>query len=189
MRGSAVRLFLYGDVRDALPLMAHPHRWANMTRPLLGTLIALFVTSIVAFAQPRTDPALLVAARKALPADIPTNHIAKALSAGLWNSNRTAVAISINRVPKPSIIFVFLKQSSGQYLAGDVSGVEGGNFGVLGISGRAGYERFETTPIEWLPRDDGRFQVVMRTRAWKAGRRYTVSEKLLVSADGTPLYR
>jgi hypothetical protein len=168
---------------------ADSERWANMERPLISTLIALFVTSMVALAQPRIDPALVAAARKALPADISTNDVAKALSAGLWNSNRTAVAISINRVPRPSIIFVFLKQSSGQYRAGDVSGVEGGNFGVLGIAGRAGYERFETTPIEWLPRDDGRLQVVMRTRAWKAGRRYTVSEKLVVSADGTPLYR
>jgi len=70
-----------------------------------------------------------------------------------------------------------------------VSGVEGGNLGVLGTGGRAAYERFETTPIEWLHRDDGRYMVVMRTRAWKGGRRYTVSENLLIAADGTPLYR
>ena len=160
-----------------------------MTRRIFSTAVALVLISLAAIAEPRVDSVLLTAARKALPADLSTNVIAKALEAGLWNSNRTTVAISINRVPKASVIFVFLKQSSGQYLAGDVSGVEGGNFGVLGISGRAGYERFETTPTEWLPRDDGRFQVVMRTRAWKGGRRYTVSEKLLVAADGKPLYR
>lgn len=160
-----------------------------MTPRTFGTLLVLLVTSVVTFAQTRIDPSLLSAARKALPVDVSTNDVAKALDGGLWNSNRTALAVSISRVPKPSIIFVFLKQSSGHYLAGDVSSVEGGNFGVLGMSGRGAYDRFETTPVEWLHRDDGRFQVVMRTRAWKAGRRYTVSEKLLISADGTPLYR
>ena len=30
-------------------------RWANMARPLISTLIALFVTSVVALAQPRGD--------------------------------------------------------------------------------------------------------------------------------------
>jgi hypothetical protein len=159
--------------------------------PLLNGCLVLIATSIVAIAQPRLDPFLLAAATKALSADVSTNEIAKALEKGLWNSNRTAIAVSISRVPKPSLIFVFLKQGSGQYLTGNVGGVEGGNFGVLGTGtgGRAGYQRFETTPVEWLHREDGRFQVVMRTRAWKAGRRYTVSEKLLISADGIPLYR
>jgi hypothetical protein len=160
-----------------------------MTRSLLIACIALVATGFVALGQSHIDQNLVAAARKALPAEVSTNDIAKALEKGLWNSNRTAIAISINRVPKPSLIFVFLKQASGHYVAGNVSGVEGGNFGVLGASGRVGYERFETTPVEWLHRDDGRFQVVMRTRAWKAGRRYTVSENLLIDPDGTPLYR
>jgi len=84
---------------------------------------------------------------------------------------------------------VFLKLDSGRYKAADVSGVEAASLGVLGISKKADYDRVETTPIEWLPRDDGRFQVVMRTRAWKAGQRYTVSERLLITSGGTPLYR
>ena len=159
-----------------------------MTLQTLATFVALVVTSVVTFAEPRIDPVLVVVARKYLPADVSTNEIAGALDIGLWNSNRTAVAISINRVPKASIIFVFLKQSSGQYLAGDISGVESCNFGVLGISGRGGYDRFETTPVEWLHSDNG-FLVVMRTRAWKAGQRYTVSERLFIRSDGTPNYR
>jgi hypothetical protein len=40
-----------------------------------------------------------------------------------------------------------------------------------------------------VQRDDGLFQVIMRTRAWKSGKRYTVSEPLVIRADGTPLYR
>ena len=90
---------------------------------------------------------------------------------------------------KPTILFVFLKLDSDRYKAADVSGVEAANLGVLGVSRKTDYDRVETTPIEWLPRDDGRFQVVMRTRAWKAGQRYTVSEGLLIASDGTPLYR
>jgi hypothetical protein len=130
---------------------------------------------------------LLAAARKALPQDISTNEVVRALGTGLWNSNRTAIAIGIPK-PKASLVFVFLRQTGGKYLAVDCSGVEGGNFGRLG-AGRAAYDRFETTPAEWLHRGDGMLQVVMRTRAWKSGKRYTVTEALVVTADGTPLYR
>jgi hypothetical protein len=171
------------------PLIAHLYRCAYMTRSLLIAYVVLLASEIAAFGQAYIDQNLVAAARKALAAEVSTNDVAKALEKGLWNSNRTAIAISINRVPKPSLIFVFLRQSNGHYLAGNVSGVEGGNFWVLGTSGRAGYERFETTPVEWLHRDDGRFQVVMRTGAWKSGRRYTVSERLVIDPDGTPLYR
>lgn len=158
-------------------------------RVIFSTVLALAFLAITGFAQSRLESALFTAARKALPADLSTNVITKALEVGLWNSNRTAIAISINRVPKASVIFVFLKERDGTYLASNVSGVEGGNLGVLGIATRNEYDRFETTPMEWLHRDDGRFQVVMRTRAWKAGKRYTVSENLLIAANGTPLYR
>ncbi|MFO1511451.1 MAG: hypothetical protein U1F83_00815 [Verrucomicrobiota bacterium] len=156
---------------------------------ILSTVAALAFFASTGLAQSRLEPDLIAAARKSLPTDLSTNVVTKALEVGLWNSNLTAIAISINRVPKASVIFVFLKQSDGSYLASNVSGVEGGNFGVLGISGRGGYDRFETTPLEWLHRDDGRFQVVMQTRAWKAGKRYTVSENLLIAKNGTPLYR
>lgn len=129
----------------------------------------------------------LAAAGKALPQGISTNEMARVLQQGLWNAARTAVAVSLPR-PKASVVFVFLWQSHDNYLVVDASGVEGGNFGKLG-RGRADYERFETKPVEWLRRDDGLFQVVMRTRAGRAGRRYTVSEPLLIKPDGTVLWR
>jgi hypothetical protein len=44
-------------------------------------------------------------------------------------------------------------------------------------------------PVEWLRRDDGLFQLVMRTRAWKAGQRFSVSEALVIKPDGTVLWR
>ncbi len=99
----------------------------------------------------------------------------------------TAVAFVLPR-PKASIIVILLRQPSGSYIAADASGVEGGNFGKLGRP-RTDYSRFETTPVKWLSREDGMFQVRMRTRAWRTGQRYTVSEDLIIKSNGTVLYR
>ena len=159
-----------------------------MRRFLLNPLFGLAVGASVAFAEPSVDDALLGAARKALPVDISTNEIARVLNAGLWNPEKTAVAVSFAR-PEASLVFVFIRRGPGKYQAVDVSGVEGGNFGKLGIAGRKGYERFETTPIRWMQRDDGLYFVEIRTRAWKSGKRFTVSEPMLISTNGTPLWR
>lgn len=146
----------------------------------------LLAAANVLAAEPHIDEALIVAALKALPRETSSNKVVQVLQTGLWNTNRTAVAVSFVK-PKASVIVVFLRQPNGAYLATDASGVEDGNFGKLGIGGRAGYERFETVPVQWLRRDDQLFQVVMRTRAWKNGKRYTVSEPLIIKPDGTVL--
>jgi hypothetical protein len=113
----------------------------------------------------RLDGALLAAARKAMPEGIATSQLIKSLEMRLWNSDRTVVAVSIpQQHPKKSLAFVF-RQPDGTYLAADVSGVEAGNFGKLGLLPRVEYERFETTPVEWLQRNDGLFQMRVRTRA------------------------
>lgn len=160
-----------------------------MARSILINLCGLFSTVCVALAQPHVDDGLVIAARKALPQDISTNEIARALSTGLWNTNRTAVAIAIPK-PKASVLFVFLRQPGGKYLAVDVSGMESCNFGYLGTR-REGYDRFETTPVEWLRREDGLFQVRMRTRAWKGRQRYTASGggTCVIKPDGTTLWQ
>ncbi len=159
-----------------------------MFRISLVIVFALLAAAALFAGEFRADDALFIAARKSLPQDITTNEIVRTLQAGLWNSNRTAVAVSFPK-SKASVIFIFLCQTNGTYLAVDASDVEGGNFGKLGIAGREAYDRFETTPIKWLYREDGWFQVVMRTRAWKAGKRYTVSEPLLIKPDGIILWR
>ena len=152
--------------------------------PILFTLLA----SIPALAgESRVDAALFAAAQKAMPRGIATNQLVRLVESGLWNSNRTALAVSITQ-PKASVIFVFLRQTNGTYVAADSSLVEDGNFGKLGRP-RTDYERFETIPVEWLPRSDGFFQVRMRTRAWRHGKRYTVSEALVISPEGRALYR
>jgi hypothetical protein len=89
-----------------------------MTRHILISSIALFAMAWTACAQPRIDDGLLTSARRALPRDVSTNEMIRALESGLWNSNRTAVAISIPK-PKASVLFVFLRQARGDYLAVD----------------------------------------------------------------------
>jgi hypothetical protein len=158
-----------------------------MSRVILAILFALFAATGARSAEAPIDSALAAAGRNALPQGVSTSEVARVLQTGLWNMNRTAVAVSLPR-PKASAVYVFLRQTKGTFLVVDASGVEGGNFGKLGRD-RADYERFETTPVEWWHRDDGLFQVVMRTRAWRAGRRYTVSEPLLIKPDGTVLWR
>jgi hypothetical protein len=160
-----------------------------MTRALLINLFALFASVCVAIAQPHVDDALVIAARKALPHNISTNEIVRALSTGLWNTNKTALAIAIPK-PKATVLFVFLRQPGGKYLAVDVSGMEGCNFGFLGTR-RQDYDRFETKPVEWLRRDDDLFQVRMRTRAWKGRQRYTAhgGGTCVIKPDGTTIWQ
>jgi hypothetical protein len=150
-------------------------------------LLLVFMASGACAAASRLPEALIASARKALPEGITANQMIGLLQGGLWNPSRTAVAVSFPR-PTASVVLVFLRQTNGTFLAVDASGVESGNFGVLG-RGRRDYGRFETTPVEWLTREDGMFQVVMRTRAWRAGRRYTVSEPLLINRSGAVLRR
>jgi hypothetical protein len=93
--------------------------------------------------ESRIDTALLASAQKAVPSALAKNQLVRALESGLWNSNRTAVAISITE-PKASLVFVFISQADGTYLAADASGVEGGNFGKLGRP-RTDYDRVVAT--------------------------------------------
>lgn len=159
-----------------------------MTRFMFFVCFGLAVSGSPAFGEPSVDDALFAASRKSLPSDLSTSEIARVLSVGLWNPEKTAVAVSFAR-PEASLVLVFIRRGPDKYQAVDVSGVEGGNFGKLGIGGRKGYERFETTPVRWMHRDDGLYYVEIRTRAWKSGRRYTVSEPMLISTNGTPLWR
>src|ERR1051325_6430886 len=121
-----------------------------MTRAILIAFFGFFTCACVSGAQPHLDYGLVTAAGKALPHNISTNEIVRALSTGLWNTNKTAIAIAIPK-PKAAILFVFLRQRAGKYLAVDVGGMEGANIGYLGPDRH--YDRVETKPVEWLPRE------------------------------------
>ena len=159
----------------------------DMMRAISSVTFLLAAISALA-GEPRVDEALFTAARKSLPRTLSSNAVFRALGSGVWDTNRTAVAVAVPQ-PKATVIFVFLRQTNSAWLAVDVSAVEGGNFGKLGLGGREPYERFETVPIEWRYFDDGYFSVVMRTRAWKGGKRYTVSETLVITPMGTVIWR
>lgn len=161
----------------------------SLATVLLRQIIA-FVCLLGAFAasaavdKPEFEPALRAAIQKAA---VPEAESTRAMKAALWNTNRTAVAVSMSR-PAAAMIFVFIRQRDGSFLTVDISAVESGNFGKLG-RGRKEYTRFETVPIEWLPRERGYLQVVVRTTAWAGRQRYTVSEPLVIQPDGTPVWR
>ncbi len=156
-----------------------------MKRRILMTLFAMFATGLIAVAQFPIDDRLTASSRRALP-HISTNAITDAIDRGLWNTNKTALAIAIPR-PSASLLFVFLRQKNGEYLAVDVSGMEGANVGLIGPDRR--YDRVETKPLKWLNRDDGLFQIQMRTRAWHSSHRYTGAGTLVIKPDGTCIWQ
>lgn len=150
-------------------------------------MFAVLASAIVGAAVPGADAPWIHAARKVVPGEVPASELRQAVQGGLWNTARTAVVFVLSR-PKGSQVVVLLHPPDGACLAVDVSRVEEGNFGKLGRP-RTEFSRYETTPVRWLSREDGLFQVRLRTRAWRGGQRFTVSEDLLLRSDGTVLYR
>ena len=147
---------------------------------LAATLIA---TATLAAASSSFDAAVTGAARKA---GVAPNELLTAAKAGLWNRDKTAVAVAVNR-PSGTVAVVFVRSTTGDFVAVDVSAVENGNLRKLGLE-RRGHD-VQTTPVAWLPRDDDLLQVEFRTRVRSSRQRYTASEPLIIRRDGTPLWR
>ena len=112
-------------------------------------------------------------------ADVPLN--------ALWNHDRTA-AVSTLKKHKGTQLFIFLKRDE-QIEKLDISHVEGMNLGKVGRQRLKDYDRVESTPIEWVTRDDDKFQINIQTRAWKNGNRMTVSEPLVFDSLGQVYWR
>ncbi|MCP5467843.1 MAG: hypothetical protein H7A32_01065 [Deltaproteobacteria bacterium] len=112
------------------------------------------------------------------------NDLSKHLNSGLWNDDKTALAVVISNSS-----YVFLAQAEGTFLAVNISRVEDANLGKLGIQNKSWYDRVETIPLKWEDRKDKLFQVTMQTSAWKNGKKYTVAELLLIKNNGTVLWR
>jgi len=124
--------------------------------------------------------------------DVPPRVSAKALDEGLKGIVRHPNGIDLAagfQGDKGSFVVVFLRNSSGTYLAVDISQVEQRNGGVIGPSRR--YREIQTVPTEWLPdRGNGAVQLFLQTRAWDMnGRRYSAKEPLIITRDGTPGWR
>ncbi len=54
------------------------------------------------------------------------------------------------------------------------------NLGKLALSSKDKYEKVITFPVEWLKSNDGELMVLFKTQVWMAGKRYTVTEPVLV---------
>jgi hypothetical protein len=135
--------------------------------------------------------------------DVPTRVSSAALEAGqrsvLVHPNKHDLAVGfrgtteriVDRPGVPqSFVVLFLRQTSGAYLAVDVSRVELVNIGFIGHN--RPYSDVATVPIEWLarPADDDAVQVRLQTHARdQSGQRYRPAEPLIVARDGRPLWR
>jgi hypothetical protein len=138
-------------------------------------------------APPEVSAPLHSTVRKSLPETAGDAEVERALRAGIWNRDKTALAIHLPS-PRGTALLVFILQATGGWLTVDVSRVERANLGKLGVPGTA-FDSVETAPLRWLDRSDGLLQVEVRTRARKSGQRFTVSEPLLIRPDGTVLWR
>lgn len=149
----------------------------------VALILATALLPAPASSQPADDEALLTAARAILPSDLSEGEIRSALATGLWHDDPSAVAISVPR-QNEYLTFVFRRQPDGAFSAEDVSWAANTVFGVWGFR-REEIERFETTPIGWRPGSGGNLLLVIQTRGWRAGQRYTGSDIYLVFPDGT----
>jgi|WetSurMetagenome_2_1015567.scaffolds.fasta_scaffold716542_1 hypothetical protein len=159
---------------------------------VLSPVFAVFLLGASLFfslAEASGSKGLNASARKVLPERISTEEIAKAFQSALWNSDKTAVAISLAGGQKESLVYVFIRQKDGAFLAVNASDVELGNIGKLGMAKRDGYSRIETKPVKWLIGNNGLLRIELNTKAWKDGKRYSVTEPLIIKPNGSVLWR
>lgn len=150
-------------------------------------LLFLFLCSAKTYANNK-DEALFKAAPDSLKSKVSKTEIHKAIKEGLWNKDKSAVAIYFLR-PESSIIYIFIFNNDGKILPVDISTVENGNVGKVGYARKNEYDKFETKPVNWIERNDDLLQINMRTRVWKNGQRYTTYEKLLLNKEGRVFWR
>lgn len=133
----------------------------------------------------------------AVPAGVTRAAVAAAIADALWHPDGRDVAFGV-RGEEQSFVVVFLEQPAGAHTAVDVSRVERANIGAIGPDRVYPYRY--TRPVEWLPRHQvegtgpysGRpaVQISFRTELHDdAGVRYAAAEALIVTRDGTPLWR
>lgn len=104
-----------------------------------------------------------------------------------WNADKT-LAVYTKNVAKRTKVIILIKQD--QYSRDiDISQVEGMNLGKLALYRNDYYDRVETKPIEWVYRDDGKFQVNIQTQVWKNDKRQTVKESVTFDKNGKVYWR
>ncbi|NHB57067.1 hypothetical protein G9F32_03335 [Acinetobacter sp. 194] len=104
-----------------------------------------------------------------------------------WNADRTLAVASEKKGKRTNLMLYIHRLSHLREI--DISQVEGMNLGKLGLGRREYYDRIETTPIAWVQRNDGKFQVDIQTQVWKNGKRQTVKEYVVFDANGMVYWR
>lgn len=91
----------------------------------------------------------------------------------LWDNEKQALAYcDVGNELSCYIIFDQLKVN--------VSQVESLNLRKLGSASRDKYERVITIPVKWSKSSDSELIVLFKTQAWVKGKRYTVTEPVLI---------
>ena len=151
----------------------------------------LFTTTVTIFAN---EAAFDLARKFAVKNGVIKTNIELGIKNAVWKKDKSAVAMSFQGVESSLCIVVYKNE---KFLVSDVSKVENDNFANLGFK-RLHYDRYLTEPTVWT--ETGRFnytnfsdrtlhQITFRTRAWRNGQRYTVSESLILDEAWKPLWR
>ena len=118
-----------------------------------------------------------------------------AIATALWHPNGRDVALAVTG-GRASFVAVLLEQPRGAFTVVDVSEIERRNIG--GIGPNRTYPVRRTRPVEWLAdrQLEGSYagraavQIRFRTEVRDAGgTRYRAADVLLITRDGTPLWR
>ena len=105
---------------------------------------------------------------------LPFNSLAEKRES-LWSENKDAEAVCINGHEDSNSCFVIIGR-----LTVDITSVENGNLGKLGLRPRSAYSRIISFPSKWLKASENEYMVNITTQAWFEGQRYTVSEPVYI---------
>lgn len=150
------------------------------------TFFIALLASATSWAQQKFSEELMSAARSVLPSMQSDAQLTVILEGGVSPADGEALAVLIPG-PAASSIYLFIPQSSGEFIVADASVVESANFGVLGRP-RTDYERYESEILEVRGGDNG-YSLHVRTRAWRMGQRYTAGDKIFVTPDGVVMQK
>ncbi len=136
---------------------------------MLRCLIVLFICTLslpptVSADDVDVDELLSVSSR-IVGDEVTDAELSNAIAAGLWNDQRTALAIAIPG-PNRTLLIALVQQASGDFIAADISRIEGALFRTIGLADRTSYERYRTTPDHWRKAGDHGHLLVVRLEAW-----------------------
>ena len=110
--------------------------------------------------------------------------IQELVSIGFWSEDKEIFLI-YEANDLNSLLYIFINQSSGQYLPVNLSYLVNSQFnGKLGRK-RTYYDKYQQEPIFWQGGKEYVIGVSINTTAWKDGQRYTVKHKpTLIKQNG-----